>query len=391
MAVVGSHGTVAEKPSREELLVRAERLVPVLRERSARAESLGRVPDETIADLSASGLLRICRPARYGGYELGWDVLCEVSQTLARGCGSQAWVQNIFNDHAQKVSTFALEAQDEVWGADPEARIGASFDPVGRARPAAGGVVWSGRHGFSSGIDHAQWLLCGGQLAAEDRPPQRCYVLLRKSEVQVIDDWDVVGLGGTGSKSFIAADVFVPAHRVLGAEDWDEGTGPGLQINTAPISRLPRGGITSTGFAAVGVGVAEGFLTEYLAYTRPRQSRGTPVAAQAGTQIATGAASAAIAAAATIYLAPAREAMRQLERGETVSAELRSRAKRDSAYACQIALAACTQLFVAAGGRALYRSGSMQRQIRDLIAVSGHHSLVWDNVAAEYGRRLLEI
>lgn len=361
-----------------------------MRERSAAAEQLRRVPDETIADLIAAGLLRICQPARYGGYEQGWDVLCEVSRTLARACGSQAWVQNIFNDHAQKVSTFAPQAQDEVWCDDPDAQISASFDPVGRATPVDGGVRWSGTHGFASGIDHARWLLCGGVVAGSDGPAERCYALLRKAEVTVIDDWDVVGLAGTGSKSFRVADVFVPAHRLLGAADWDAGSGPGSALNTAPIYRLPRGGITATGFAAVGVGIAEGFLAEYLAYTRPRRSRGTAVAAEPGPQIAVGGASAAIAAAAQVALAPAGEAMRELERGGLPSAELKRRAKRDSAYGCRIALAACTELFVHAGGRALHRSGTMQRQLRDLIAVTGHHSLVWDTVAAEYGRALLQ-
>lgn len=335
-------------------------------------------------------MLQICRPARYGGYELGWDVLCEVSQTLARACGSQAWVQNIFNDHAQKVSTFAPAAQDDVWANDPDAQIAASFDPVGRATPVPGGVRWVGQHGFASGIDHASWLLCGGHRVVGDAPAERCYVLLRQAEVTVIDDWDVVGLAGTGSKSFTVDDAFVPAHRILGGTDWDAGTGPGSSVNTAPIYRLPRGGITATGFAAVGVGIAEGFLAEYLAYTRPRRSRGTPVAAETGTQIAAGGAAAEIAAAAQSYLAPAREAMRELERGGTPSTELKLRAKRDSAYACQVALRACTQLFVQAGGRALHRGGAMQRQLRDLIAVAGHHSLVWDAVAAEYGRYLLQ-
>jgi len=72
--------------------------------------------------------------------ELGWDVLCEVSQMLAQGCGSQAWVHNVFSDHCQKVGAFSLQAQDDVWGDDPAARISASFDPVGKGKVVDGGV-----------------------------------------------------------------------------------------------------------------------------------------------------------------------------------------------------------------------------------------------------------
>jgi 3-hydroxy-9,10-secoandrosta-1,3,5(10)-triene-9,17-dione monooxygenase len=56
-------------------------------ERAAKAEELRRCPDETIQDYIDNDLFRICQPAPYGGFELGYDVLCEVSQTLARGCG----------------------------------------------------------------------------------------------------------------------------------------------------------------------------------------------------------------------------------------------------------------------------------------------------------------
>lgn len=382
--------TKTDVPSLEELLRCAQALVPALRARADDAERERRCPPETIADYDANHLLRICQPARYGGYELGWDILCEVSQTLARGCGSQAWVQNIFSDHCQKVATFPLEAQEEVWGETPAARIAASFDPVGKARLDRGGVVYSGRHGFSSGVDYADWLICGGHVYGGDAKQKRCFFLLRRADVTIIDDWHVVGFAGTGSKSFEAKDVFVPAYRILDGSDADEGTGPGSQINTAPVFKLPRGGITSTGFAAVAVGIAEGFLDEYLRYTRPRKSRGTPVAELMGTQIGVGSASAAIEGAAVIYLTAARDAMRALERGERIGKAQKLRAKRDSAFAAQLCLNAVTGLFNAAGGRALFTKNPMQRQYRDLIAAASHHSIVWDSVTAEYGRFALD-
>jgi 3-hydroxy-9,10-secoandrosta-1,3,5(10)-triene-9,17-dione monooxygenase len=383
--------TLAAVPvGRDEVLRRAAALVPVLRDRSAAAEAGRSCPPETVADFEAAGLFAICQPARYGGFELGWDVLCEVSQTLARGCGSQAWVQNVLSDHAQKVGAFPRRAQDDVWGDTPNARVSASFDPVGRGRAVDGGVIFSGRHGFSSGIDHAQWILCGGHRYDGDVRGERCFFLLRKSEVTVIDDWHVVGLAGTGSKSFEAVDVFVPEHRIMRGTDSEDGTGPGGQENLAPVFRLPRGGITSTGFAAVAVGIAEGFLADYLAYTRPRRSRGTPVAGLMGTQMSVGVACAQIESAAMIYLASARDAMRTLEAGRIVTKQQKLRAKRDSTYATQLALDAVSRLFNQAGGRALYANSTMQRRFRDLLGAASHHSLVWDAVSTEYGRFALE-
>ena len=53
--------------------------------------------------------------------ELGWDVLCEVGQILARGCGAQAWVSTVMGDHAQIASGLPIEAQEEIWGKTPTA------------------------------------------------------------------------------------------------------------------------------------------------------------------------------------------------------------------------------------------------------------------------------
>ena len=97
-------GTKTGKMTREEVLRRAEALVPVLRERAPEAEKLRRCPDSTIADYIAKDLLRICMPARFGGFELGYDIYCETVKTLARGCGSQAWVHMVLADNALKLA-----------------------------------------------------------------------------------------------------------------------------------------------------------------------------------------------------------------------------------------------------------------------------------------------
>ena len=222
---------VAEKAdvalTREDLIARAEGLIPVLAARSAECEKARSAPAATIRDFIDLGLLRVCQPARYGGYELGYDVLCEISQTLARGCGSQAWVHMVLADNPLKLSAFSLEAQDEVWGVNSAAKICVAVAAVGKATRAKGGVVWNAVHGFSSGIDHADWVICGGHIHEDGKAPEGCFALIPTKDVEIIDDWHAVGLAGTGSKSFAVKDVFVPAHRVLSKTDYDNGTSPG--------------------------------------------------------------------------------------------------------------------------------------------------------------------
>jgi 3-hydroxy-9,10-secoandrosta-1,3,5(10)-triene-9,17-dione monooxygenase len=375
-------------PDRRELLRRAEGLVPVLQERAAKAEALRRCPDETITDYVDAGLLRVCQPAPYGGYELGYDVLCEISQTLGRGCGSQAWVHMVFADNTLKLASYTAQAQAEVWGKDANAKLSNCVTPVGMGRPVADGVIWSGRHQFSSGVDHADWVMAAGVIDHGGRK-QACSVLVPRKDLAIIDDWHVIGLAGTGSKTFVIENAFVPAHRILDKEASDEGRAPGAALYEAPVFHLPRGGPSIASFAAVTVGIAEGLLGEYYRYTKPRKSRGTAVAALAGTRITAGTAAAEIEAAGRMYLESLCEAMAILQRREPLTRHDQVRGKRNCAFAAKLALAAAQRLFNDAGGRALYTDNELQRKFRDLHAAAAHHSLNWHVAAEEYGRYVL--
>ena len=222
--------------------------MPVLQERAAKAEELRRCPDETIRDYIDNELLRICQPAPYGGFEHGYDVLCEVSQTLARGCGSQAWVHMVLADNILKLASYSKQAQEDVWGKDTTAKLSNCVTPVGKGRPVDGGVIWSGRHTFSSGVDHAQWVMAAGIIEHGDRK-QACSVLVPRSDITIIDDWHVIGLAGTGSKTFVIDEKFVPAHRILDKKASDEGNAPGAKLYAAPVFHMPRGGPSSASFA----------------------------------------------------------------------------------------------------------------------------------------------
>ena len=247
-------------------------MIPVLRERAEEGEKLRRCPDQTVREYVDAGLLRVCQPSRYGGYDLGYDVLCEVIQTLARGDGSQAWVYMVLGDNPLKLAAYEIAAQDDVWGQDSTKKLCVAVSPVGRATRVNGGVVWNGLHGFSSGIDHADWVMCGGfEYDADGKKGRGLSALMPTSDVRIIDDWHVVGLAGTGSKSFEVKDVFIPEHRLLDKQANDEGRAPGALFYKAPVTRLPRGGVSAVSYTAVVVGVAQGFLDEFLKITGTAQ------------------------------------------------------------------------------------------------------------------------
>ncbi|MDB5903888.1 MAG: acyl-CoA dehydrogenase, partial [Betaproteobacteria bacterium] len=127
-------------PNYGEVLERAEKLVPTLAARARATEALRRIPDETIADLRASGLLRILQPKRVGGAELPYDALVRVTAILARGCGSTAWVYANLANHDFMLAMWPAEAQNEVWSESSDQLIGSALMfPPGRATKVGGG------------------------------------------------------------------------------------------------------------------------------------------------------------------------------------------------------------------------------------------------------------
>lgn len=371
------------------MITRAREIAPRLRERAEEARVLRQVPPNTMEEFHESGLLRLGQPKRFGGFEMGWDVLCEISEILAAADCSQAWIQRITADHAVMVGTFPAEAQEEVWADNHRAIICAGFDPVGRATRVPGGFRFSGKHGFSSGIDFADWLIAGGYIVEGDTLDGPHFFLLRRSEAAIVDDWDTIGLEGTGSKSFVTEDVFIPAHRQLDGGRARIGQGPGTAINKAPVYRTPRGGVTSTGFAALTVGTAKGVLQEWLLYTAPRKSRDVAMARDPGIHMVAARASAEIDAAQALYFGTISNATRRLEAGEALSDFDLITARRNVSFAAKMALKAGTRLFNAAGGRALKRGTPLERQYTNLLGAASHHAMVWERNALGYGEALL--
>lgn len=383
--------SASKRPNAAELYRRAEALVPVLASRAQRCEELRHCPPESIDDMAGAGLLQLCRPARYGGYEYGWDVLSEVNRILARGCGSQAWVANVLNDHTQLIGAFPLEAQEEIWGHDPATRIAASVAPSGRAKRVPGGARLSGRYGFASGIDYAQWLICGAFLEEDGKPPAWWDFLVPKSAVTVIDDWHVAGLAGTGSKSFVVDDVLIPPHRFQDHIHSDDGTGPGTAINRAAVFRTPRASVAALGFTALAVGIAEAFLATYFGHTRARNSRGLAVAEFGSTQMGLAIATAKIEGAAAHMTAVLRHWVDLMEAGGQLDAHQKLKARFEAAFIARQCLDAVEALFAASGGHAIFNDNPLQRQLRDLIAVCTHRGLYLDESAPAYGKSALTI
>jgi 3-hydroxy-9,10-secoandrosta-1,3,5(10)-triene-9,17-dione monooxygenase len=377
-------------PGLGELTARAEALVPVLRERAARAEELRRLPDETIADLHETGLFRILQPRRVGGSELPFRSIVELVAIIGRGDGSTAWVLANLAAHHWLLGMCPARAQDEIWGEDPDNLIGSALIfPRGRARKVPGGYRLTGRWPFSSGVDAAGWNLIGAIAQDEDAGTAGPHIfLLPKSDYTVIDTWQVIGLAGTGSKDVAVEDVFVPDYRTLAVENIAGGPNPGSAVNPAVLYQLPAISLFAFCIAGVSLGIAQAAIEHFAASTRTRLSSytGRNLADFNTVQVHLAEAAAYADAARAIMLGDCDEATAIVADGRTPSLDQRARYRRDGAFAATMCTKAVDVLFAATGGGAIYARNPMQRAFRDVHAANAHYVLNWDINGAMYGR-----
>jgi len=202
----------------EQALASVRALAPKLRERASLAENTRRIPDETLRELHASGLMRVLQPRRVGGSELPWVSLIDIGSGLAAACASTSWNWVNYAVHHWMLAFWPVETQDEIWNADPDMLIASSVVfPAGKATRVSGGYRLSGRWPFSSGVDQSLWNMLGGIVQDGEAPGEYRIFLLPRSDYRVIDNWHVMGLRGTGSNDVEAKDVFVPEARTIRA------------------------------------------------------------------------------------------------------------------------------------------------------------------------------
>ena len=380
----------ATVPRLEELLARAEALIPVLRERAPRAEELRRLPDETIADLHASGLFRMLQPVRVGGSELPFRAICELTAVIGRGCGSTAWVLANLAAHHWLLGMWHPEAQHEIWGESADSLISSALIFArGRARRVPGGYRLTGRWPYSSGIDPSTWNMFGGIVVDEEaglNEPRMFLVPAR--DYSVIDTWQVIGLAGTGSKDVEVTDVFVPAYRTLATERIKGGPNRGSELNPGTLYKLPAVSLFAFVLGGVSLGIARGAIQHFTETTRNRLSAytGRNIADFTNIQVHLAEASALADAAEAIMLRGCDEAMRITEAGVVPSLEQRASYRRDGAFAGGLCTKAVDLLFAATGGAAVYERNPIQRAFRDVHAANAHYVLNWDVNGAVYGR-----
>jgi alkylation response protein AidB-like acyl-CoA dehydrogenase len=384
---------VTDLYSATNLLGRARALAPKLRERSYATNRAGQIPAETIEDFWDFKLNYLLRPRKFGGPAMRPDEAFAAGFELGRGDGSAAWVWSVMLIHDLFVSHFPEEFQQEYWGKD-RTLSASSFLPHGKPTPASGGVRVSGKWSFCSGVDNADWLFLGvffGPPSGDAAMPDIRYIMVPKGDYEILDDWEVMGLRGTGSKSVVIDDKFVPNHRIVSHKEMSDATSPGSRLHADPVYHAPIWSFVPFTISAPACGIAQGALESFVDEMKVRDDSfaHSPLSKKPGMHARVAEASAMIDSGDLLYKRSYRETIDKILAGEVPSLEFRARSRRDQGYCVKQAKAAVGLLVDAVGGRGLFESNHVQRSFRDLQAVSGHIVASWDVAAYSYGQMAL--
>ncbi len=362
------------------MLTRAAAWVPALRDRSVEIDRLRQLPQDLAETLAADGFYRTLVPPTLGGLGLSPATFATVCEVLATGNASAAWCT--FIGATSQITFAALEADQlaEVL-ADPDVITAGVFAPSGLARPAAGpdgadGFVVSGRWAWASGSHNAAWISGGVQVSggdsaedeADGEPPRIGRAFFRPAEIELHDDWFTSGLRGSGSSTFEAHEVWVPATRVA-----FEGSILQSAYADEPLYRMPLFGLLALPIGAIALGMARACVSEVMRIAQAKVPMGSArtLAQRPALHSAVGVADTEVRAARTLLYATIDAAW---ERAQHAPADLETRRNLRTAtvHAMQTSLRVISSMNAAAGGTAVFESSPLQRHLRDAQTASAH-------------------
>jgi alkylation response protein AidB-like acyl-CoA dehydrogenase len=380
-----------------DLIARAQAISEMLREKGEAIERNRFVPHDIMKIIRDAGVVKVCQPAKFGGLEFSLSACYEVIKYLAQGCASTAWCTAIGATGNWVLASYSKEAQHDVWSKTHDSFTAGSIAPMTTARHVPGGVRFSGRWPFGSGVDHADWVKLGVMIPSESDASVVApwFAMIPISDVSVDDDWHTYGLAGTGSKTIVCDDVFVPTHRLISFADTMNKSGSGLETHSNPMFRAPFLAVFPAMLAVVGVGAAQGAVKSFIDQVRVRETRGAVAGgklrmASFGTiQLRIAEADAAASAADLVLSTSLQRVQDIVKAGRIMTKEERIVCRREQAYAVKLAAESAQLVNEALGGQGLSLHGHVQRCWRDATAVARHISMNWDTVGTMYGQMVL--
>lgn len=334
---------------------------------------------------------KMLRPKRYGGFEIDGRTFSDIVRTVAYYNASAAWLVYFTILHEQWVAFLDPKGRQEIY--DSDGFTADIFFPIGSVEYVEGGVKLSGQWNFGSGVLWDDWIGLGAIVDVPDSEfgKQPCLVAVNTKEIEVVRNWNPLGLRGTGSHGVKADGVFVPWHRVLPLVQVKQTTRPlgGDWEPEAPIYRVPFMPLFCVGFGAIAVGVAQRVVAETKRRIQERQrvlygvkDWESPISQRNVAELIT-----------RLHAVESMQEryVQQLQAWDAANTPVVSEAEKNApnawrAWICREASDMAITALDMLGGAAAYTGDPLEIAARDLIMVRLHVGQLYDDNMLAYGR-----
>ncbi|MFF3374045.1 acyl-CoA dehydrogenase family protein [Streptomyces sp. NPDC002680] len=355
---------------------RLDRVLAVVEERRAEFEEKRHVPRDVIAVFKDAGLYRASVPRRFGGDALPPAEFLRLIERISVVDGSAGWVAS-FGCSGVYLAGLPLDTQAELYADGPDVAFAGGLFPVQPAERVEGGYRLSGRWRFASGCMGAD-VLGVGIKAGADRAGRPLTAVLRPERVRIAENWDVIGLRGTGSHDLVVEGAVVP-------EEWTFVRGGAATVDE-PLYRYPTVPYAAQVLAVVSLGVARAALDHVIAQGGRSGWTGAPKPAERATyRIAVGQAEAQLRSVRAFFYEATEEAWATVRAGDPATADRASMLRLASAHLAKTSFEVVRTAYQLGGIDAVADDSPLQRYLRDASVVPQHAFLqegVYDGAGA---------
>ncbi len=333
--------------------------------RKEEIHKLRNIPVDLMDKVKKAGLVKLWAAKTYGGQEAPVSRVAEVLQTLAYHNGSLAWVTGV-TGCSSLFSGFLEKEKAKPLFEDPLAMIGGFAGPAGVAVLVDGGLKVSGRWSWGSGITHCTHIVGGIMIKKGEEILGAAIAFFLPEEVEMIDNWQVLGLRGTHSIDYKVDDLFIPDDR------WSWFPIKKAVIDQ-PLYRFSFLGALSISIASVGLGLAKRTVDELISFSKLKSpfGQGKPLSGRPEYQMQIAEVSGKYLAAAALFKETISNAEKEVLTG-SCSIEMKANIRLASAQATDLAHQAVQEAYKIAGGSSIWDTSKFSELLRDMNVVTQH-------------------
>lgn len=347
-------------------------LAEEIRARRGEFDRLSHVPRDVIALMKQAGIFRSTTPTMFGGDILPPAEFLRMVEAISTADGSAGWVA-AFGSANTYMAGLPIESQNKIYQNSPDQVFAGGLYPLQKGERVDGGIKVSGRWKFASGCMGADWIGVGvamdEPLFPGDLPGTTYMAICPANEVELIENWDVVGMQGTGSHDTQVKDKFYSL-------DWICARGGSVTIDE-PIFRYPALAYQAQVHAAVNLGLARDALNMVAGMSGAAKIMpgAIPLCDRAYYRTALAKGEAVLRGARAFYYEAVEDAWDTLVHGQPLSLEQKNLLRLSATHAAHASAEVVQAAYRVAGISAIHKTSRLQHIVRDSMVVTQHVSL----------------